>query len=99
MIDLIKEGLDDYADEREDQAVEQARIDAENREIMEDILFAEFEAHLRTLDDKELIEELCSARSKCVIERVSSELQRRDYEWECEQERLADGEEDCFGEY
>ncbi len=96
----IREGLSDYADECEDDAAEQARIDAENREIMEDILFAEFDAHLRTLDDQELIDELCSSRSKAIIERTGAELQRRMYEWECELERQDySDEEDCFGEY
>ena len=101
MIDLIKEGLNDYADDCEEEATEQARIDAENRQIIEDIFFADFEEHLRKLSDRELIDDLVSARSKCIIDRVAAELHRRDYLYECELERqiYADEDEDAFGEY
>jgi hypothetical protein len=57
MIDFIEEGLDDYADDCEDEAAEQVRIDAENHEIMEDILACELELEHRIAekDEEELL--------------------------------------------
>jgi hypothetical protein len=82
--DPIQEGLDDYADERADEAAQQAQEAAENREIMEDIAWLEYDMHLRTLGDQELIGLLCNGEGGVRLQRISAEFQRRIDMTECE---------------
>jgi hypothetical protein len=83
----IREGLCDYTDECEDDAAEQARIDAENHEIMEDILACELELEYRISEKSP--EEL--------LEMILSKDTRGDIRYLCVRKlkRLIDG----WGEY